>query len=492
MRPLISLIVVLCINFLTADVFEQTYNFDQYFLSQTGNYVSVHEIEPRCLQITPDGGFAVLMELELDVLTVLYYGVALMKADQYGELEWIKLLSYDPDLTMFDIALANIKFGRGFEINNVGEFVIPVTSNIGEIHGSFLINLNSDGEYNWVRTIRDDITVIKLDFLSSIKQTNNGDYFAVGKLHSGAYDFMEVVKFNAQGDTLWTRTYVDDNAIESQAYDLEIMDDGNPIITGSFDIPLNPTVFKIDNLGEILWRTQLNSTFSTNQLISISEFSTESNYFVGYKDSNFLRIDKIDSNGEIINNYDFLKANNNYMYPISVIPTADNIIFAGRTDGDYDINCCDYNGDYIWQFERKWYGKGVDVIKRTNDNNFSVVSVQGLDNLVLTKFDSDGNYTSIDENIMDETIIHLNNYPNPFTNNSLISFKLPLSITNTYLEIYNIKGEKILNLKCQNQVPISWDGTDHNQNKVSSGIYFYRIVSNGRTYGTNKMVYLKN
>ena len=45
------------------EIWEQSYNFDEYFQLQTGYEVSVHELEPRCLQITSDGGYAVLMEL---------------------------------------------------------------------------------------------------------------------------------------------------------------------------------------------------------------------------------------------------------------------------------------------------------------------------------------------------------------------------------------------------------------------------------------------
>lgn len=492
MKYFIAISIFLCTINLNAEVFEQTYNFDQYFLNQSGNFVSVHEIEPRCLQVTPDGGFAVLMEMELDLQTIPYLGVALMKADQYGEFEWLKLLSYDPELSIFEIALEEINFGRGFVINDEGDYVIPISSDYGEIQGSFLINLSSSGEYNWVKTIREYYYLGKIDFLSSIKQTAEGEYYSVGKLRNGAFNLMEVAKFTAQGDTLWTKTYIDENVIESQAFDLEISDEGNPIITGSFDVPLNPSVFEINNSGDILWRTQLNSSFSTNYLISISELSTGSNYFIGYKYSSFLRIDMIDDNGDIINYYEFLKANINSMYPISVIPTADNIIFAGRTEGDYDINCCDYNGDYMWQFEKKWYGKGVEVIKRTNDNNFAVVSVQGLDNLVLTKFDEEGNYTSLENDFISIPEIHLNNYPNPFKKVSVIYFELPNSIMKADIEIYNIKGQKIKSIKCQNQTPVIWDGTDQNRKQVSSGIYLYRIISNGRILGSKKMMYLKN
>ena len=104
MRKIAILIIVSIIyaNLIEAEVFEQTYNFDEYFFYQSGYNVYVHEIEPRCLQITPDGGYAVLMEMELDVQMISFHGVTLMKADQYGELQWIKLLSYDSTLSFYE------------------------------------------------------------------------------------------------------------------------------------------------------------------------------------------------------------------------------------------------------------------------------------------------------------------------------------------------------------------------------------------------------
>ncbi|HPR18392.1 MAG TPA: FG-GAP-like repeat-containing protein [Candidatus Cloacimonadota bacterium] len=85
----------------------------------------------------------------------------------------------------------------------------------------------------------------------------------------------------------------------------------------------------------------------------------------------------------------------------------------------------------------------------------------------------------------------LNNYPNPFNPITTISYKLPVNIANTVIEIFNIKGEKIRTFNCRNQIPIIWDGTDNHRKQVSSGIYLYRIKADNFIGNPQKMLMLK-
>jgi len=83
------------------------------------------------------------------------------------------------------------------------------------------------------------------------------------------------------------------------------------------------------------------------------------------------------------------------------------------------------------------------------------------------------------------------NYPNPFNPKTTIKFELPYNKKDIFLEIFNIKGEKIRLIKCQNQVPIIWDGRDQLKNQVSSGIYLYRIKTDGSVSKTKKMIIIR-
>ncbi len=84
-------------------------------------------------------------------------------------------------------------------------------------------------------------------------------------------------------------------------------------------------------------------------------------------------------------------------------------------------------------------------------------------------------------------------YPNPFNPITTIKFDLPSS-SHVSLKIYDIDGKLIKSLidsgRESGYHSVEWDGTDNNGQIVSSGVYFYRITSNGLT-ATKSMTLLK-
>jgi hypothetical protein len=92
------------------------------------------------------------------------------------------------------------------------------------------------------------------------------------------------------------------------------------------------------------------------------------------------------------------------------------------------------------------------------------------------------------------------NYPNPFNPETTISFDLTTeNAENAEINIYNIKGQKIKTfpinqLTNQPVNQIVWNGTDENGNTVPSGMYFYKLISegnSGRYTSTKKMILMK-
>lgn len=87
------------------------------------------------------------------------------------------------------------------------------------------------------------------------------------------------------------------------------------------------------------------------------------------------------------------------------------------------------------------------------------------------------------------------NYPNPFNPVTTIQFGVPASMKGrAELRIYNVKGELVKTLFEGIVEPglhtFRWDGTNANGRKVTSGLYFYRIVC-GNDRITKKMVLLR-
>ncbi len=106
-------------------------------------------------------------------------------------------------------------------------------------------------------------------------------------------------------------------------------------------------------------------------------------------------------------------------------------------------------------------------------------------------------------NQLPSTDHQLTNYPNPFNPSTTISFGLntentslrqgyPGQAENTELIIYNIKGQQIRKYSIfNNQSSIIWDGTDENNQLVSSGIYFYKLKVGNKEITTKKCLLLK-
>jgi len=85
------------------------------------------------------------------------------------------------------------------------------------------------------------------------------------------------------------------------------------------------------------------------------------------------------------------------------------------------------------------------------------------------------------------------NYPNPFNTSTQIRFGIPYAGKVT-LKIYNSDGKQVKTLVDGNMSKgyhqVTWDATDNSGNKISSGIYFYRITA-GKYTQMNKIMLSK-
>ena len=98
----------------------------------------------------------------------------------------------------------------------------------------------------------------------------------------------------------------------------------------------------------------------------------------------------------------------------------------------------------------------------------------------------------------------LPNYPNPFNPETWIPFQLAEK-AEIKIEVYNIHGQRIRILKLGEKKPglyltqsqaAYWDGRNGGGEKVSSGVYFYRLIataddSQQQQSTTNSMVLIK-
>ncbi len=85
------------------------------------------------------------------------------------------------------------------------------------------------------------------------------------------------------------------------------------------------------------------------------------------------------------------------------------------------------------------------------------------------------------------------NYPNPFNPETKFSFDLTFP-THVSLAIYNVAGQKVATLVDAylnvGTHTVTWDGTNERGETVSSGIYFYRVVTEENAV-TKTMILMK-
>ena len=97
------------------------------------------------------------------------------------------------------------------------------------------------------------------------------------------------------------------------------------------------------------------------------------------------------------------------------------------------------------------------------------------------------------ENILPYVTELLGSYPNPFNPNTTIMFTLDKE-TNVKINVYNVKGQRVKTLlnsfMDKGEHSVLWNGTDDSGLSVSSGVYFYRMVT-GDYSQTKRMLLLK-
>ncbi|MFO8145672.1 MAG: FlgD immunoglobulin-like domain containing protein [Candidatus Syntrophosphaera sp.] len=164
-----------------------------------------------------------------------------------------------------------------------------------------------------------------------------------------------------------------------------------------------------------------------------------------------------------------------YTYP------ADKVIFTGMQDASKvgKIGIMFYD-DYTW-------GSNVNAPPYHPDPDGGVVIFMELQIVFPPVVANDDNGIPAISNMLHQ------NFPNPFNPETTISFDLPAAGPAS-LSIYNVKGQLVRTLTEGNldfgRHSVVWDGTDNSGQTVTSGLYFYRLTSNGHSE-SRKMMLLK-
>jgi hypothetical protein len=132
----------------------------------------------------------------------------------------------------------------------------------------------------------------------------------------------------------------------------------------------------------------------------------------------------------------------------------------------------------------------ADLVPEGWRYHYKVTAVDMADN---ESDPANGSATGVGDRGVPLSMILGQNVPNPFNPATAISFGLPAE-GHVILSIYDIRGARVRTL-VDGPLPagykaVAWNGADDAGNRVSSGVYFYRLNAGGETI-TRKMLLLK-
>jgi len=329
-----------------------------------------------------------------------------------------------------------------------GYIIAGYTASVGpgEIQHVYVIKTDADGDTLWTRTYSGGAGMTRG---SSVKQTSDGSYIIAGETYisSEVFSSLEIylIKTDANGDSLWTRTYGGDHGGDYGASVCETSD-GSYIITGCSYYPgrwYEVLLLKTDADGDSLWARTYGQAYRHDHGNSVCETSDGGYMIAGSQQT------------DVLSHYN---------------------IYLMKTDE---------NGEVLWTRDygyRETWNQGYSV-QETSDGSYIVAGgADFLDppnrDVCLLKLEPD---VGIEEKEPSQELpLVFEADPNPFTDKTLLNYQLPSS-AHVQMVIYDPLGRKVRTLLDSPQSPgahtLTWDGKDDAGEPLSAGVYFLRFQS---------------
>ena len=300
--------------------------------------------------------------------------VVLMKTDSLGNLTWTKIYG-------------GINTDAGFYVEQTpdsGYIVVAEKDLISTTNSTiWLLKTDANGDTLWTKTISAGAGA---NVPSCIRQTYDGGFVITGYTSArgaGSYDVL-LVKTNSVGDTLWTRTF--GGADADVGYCVQQTSDSGFVIAGSYQPNFYSDVYliKTDKSGDSLW-TRTYDKGQSDLAYTVQETNTGDYVLAGYtwnvSMSNYdMYLIKTNHSGDTLWTKIIGDSTENGAYCLEI--TSDGgIIIAGTThvsgSGNvYDVFLVrtDSLGDTLWT--KKYGGEKPDqgyFVRQTSDGGYIIV-----------------------------------------------------------------------------------------------------------------------
>jgi hypothetical protein len=458
----------------------------------TRTYGGENYDEGYSVQQTTDGGYIIAGYTES-------YGVGsdvyLIKTDSTGDALWTKTYGG-----------ADTDYGYSVQQTSDGGYIVAGMTYFYSLGYAdvYLIKTNSTGDALWTKTYGGAGS----DKGKSVQQTTDGGYIVAGETSSygaGEYDYdVYLIKTNASGDTLWTRTYGGENYDKGES--VQQTTDGGYIVAGMtyfydagwYDVYL----IKTNSLGDTLWtRTyggaDVDCGYSVQQTTDGGYIVTGETHSYGAGAEDVYLI-KTNASGDTLWTRTYGGAH--YDAGNSVQQTTDGgYIVAGYTlsygeGADVYLIKTNGSGDTLWT--KTYGGSSTDwgeSVQQTSDGGYVVAGRTisygaGNYDVYLIKIKPEG--SGIEEEITTGLFSLSPAEPNPFTTKTTIRYELGKA-ADVDVSVYNMLGQKVRDLYSGKQASgvhsVSWDGGGDSGEKLSSGIYLLKIEAEGEEASTKVM-----
>ena len=334
-------------------------------------------------------------------------------------------------------------------------------------------------------------TISRLSYFDRFFKSSNGHEMIMdlnGDIIAGKY----MIDFP---DSLFIGGYEDEFIYWFEITDYDMSSDGSIFLTGTISgMYLNNTysfLIKIDGNGDVVWQKYFLGYASLNDHLSYFEKTVSATEDGGClwgvwkdldddfdHDENENFIDYIDATGNVQSTLGPYNELVEFTHRIGIdeyilrITGSDNIIKFTLSDNDFftDWTYNVSNADLIRPVEEGFISAGTDG-----------------QNIVIKKINT---ATSIeDSSPLPDSAALYQNYPNPFNPVTEIKFSLTTK-SEIGLSVYNIAGELVADLAKgkfeSGHHTLSFDASD-----LNSGIYFYRLQTDGRTIAAKRMLLIK-
>jgi hypothetical protein len=445
----------------------------------------------------------------------------LLKTDVNGDTTWTNTFGGGGD-----------HYGRCVrQTSDSGYIVTGGTADLSQIADVIIIKTDPNGNASWTSIFGGT----EFDIGNSVCETSDGGYVAVGMTRSfSGIAEIYVVKTDANGDSLWTRTY--GGPLWDEAHSVQETADSGLIITGYTTLSSGPGgpdtevyLLKTDANGNSIWSQtyELNAAEEYRDYgYSVQQTSDNGYILVGetwYPGTPAWEIDvylvKTHPNGDTIwtRTYDRAARTDK---GLDVQQTNDGgYIIAGYTQIiglDYDIYLIrtDANGDTVWtktigdaQAPTPW--EEAFALDQTSDGGYIIAGFThsygaGSSDIWIVKTEPEVGVEEYESQHPTPFSLHVS--PNPFKHTIHVRFTIhnpgfmieeahqdirgSVGSISEYqkpeLKIYDATGRLIKSFDLESCIldrgsKISWDGTDQANRRLGSGVYFVKLQTGDYT-----------